>query len=150
MQTFKKISIIGLITMAFSSNQLFASTDQITNQQATTQSMIKSTSDQLNQPGGLLKSFRIHYPPKAQRESVEGWVKLQFDINERGYVADVKVLDAYPSRTFEQAAINGVKDWQFKPKTINGLAVAYQHQQTIDFELINYTMVDGKHVVGKQ
>lgn len=158
MPSAKSLSVIGLITMGLTTHHAIANINHYkgpfsgseSTQSSATQHSETMLQDHLNQAGGLLKSATISYPKKAQRESIEGWVELQIEIDEDGQVADVTVLNAKPSRIFEKAAINGVQGWQFKKKLVNGQAVSYQHNQTIDFKLINYTMVNGKHVIGKQ
>ncbi|MCX7552297.1 energy transducer TonB [Marinicella sp. S1101] len=104
----------------------------------------------INQDGGVLSAVKPHYPKKAQRESIEGWVKLVVDVNTAGELAEVTVVSAYPKRIFEKAAEQSLHEWQFKQKMVNGQAVPYQLTQTIDFKLINYTMKDGQIVIDEE
>ena len=94
----------------------------------------------------VLQTTKICYPAKAQRESIEGWVELLIKVDERGLVADVDVVQAKPARIFDKAAIEGVSQWRFKPKTVAGQTVPYEYRQTIDFELVNYINVNGQFV----
>jgi TonB family protein len=94
----------------------------------------------------VLHSVTPRYPAKAQRESIEGWVELVILVDEQGLVADVDVVKANPPRIFEKAAIESVNQWRFQPKMVAGQAVPYEYRQTIDFELINYMLVDGEIV----
>jgi TonB family protein len=97
-------------------------------------------------PAVLIYQVKPHYPAKAQLAGTEGWVELVLSVNELGQVADVDVVQSKPARVFDQAAVNSVYQWKFKPKTVAGKQVAFEYRQTIKFELINYINVDGKYV----
>lgn len=76
-----------------------------------------------------------HYPQRARRFAVQGWVNIQFVVNEEGRVEDVKVLDSEPEGTFERAVIRAVSHWRFKPGTIGGMPVKARVQQKIIFRV---------------
>ena len=49
---------------------------------------------------------RIHkvdakYPKEAYKKGLEGWVWLEFDVDESGAVKDVDIIDAFPDKTFK-------------------------------------------------
>ena len=94
----------------------------------------------------VLHAVTPRYPEKALRESIEGWVELLIKVDEQGLVADIDVVKANPPRIFEKAAVESVNQWRFQPKMVAGQAVPYEYRQTIDFELINYILVDGEIV----
>jgi TonB family protein len=54
------------------------------------------------------------YPYRAFRNGVEGHVKLQFTVDERGRARDIKVIEAYPEKTFDSAAVKAMKKWRFE------------------------------------
>ena len=75
------------------------------------------------------------YPRKAAQQGIEGWVKLEFTVQEDGKVTDIKVLEAEPRRIFDKAAKRAIERWKFKPRMVNGKAVKQQAIQVIEFKL---------------
>jgi protein TonB len=75
------------------------------------------------------------YPRKAARSGKEGWVKIEFTITPQGKVADPKVIASKPRRIFDRAALRAIKQWRFKPKTVDGKAVSRRAVQVIEFRL---------------
>lgn len=63
------------------------------------------------------------YPPRALQRGVEGWVQLRFTITAAGTVKDVEVVRAEPTTYFEEAAMNAVRKYKYKPKVVDGEAV---------------------------
>ncbi|MYF28736.1 MAG: TonB family protein [Gammaproteobacteria bacterium] len=64
------------------------------------------------------------YPGHAIKEGIEGHVLLEFVVTETGAVRDAVVLEAQPSGVFEQAALKAVAKFKYKPRTVDGKAVA--------------------------
>jgi len=54
------------------------------------------------------------YPRKAALEGVEGWVKLRFDLDEKGSPLNLKVVNSMPEGVFVDVSIKAVKQWKFK------------------------------------
>lgn len=75
------------------------------------------------------------YPYKAARRGIEGWVRVEFDVNEAGSVNNVVVIESDPPGTFDQAATRAVYRWKFKPRIVNGKAVAGKATQVVEFKL---------------
>ncbi len=76
------------------------------------------------------------YPPDAARDGREGWVKLQFTINEQGGVDDISVIDADPKRIFDREARRALSKWKYKPKIVDGKAVRQEGMFVqLDFKL---------------
>ena len=72
----------------------------------------------------------LDYPANAKGQ--QGTVVLQVLIGRDGMVQDAKFLQG--SLAFARAAIDGVKQWKFKPYTMNGRAVSVQTLLTISFK----------------
>ncbi len=77
------------------------------------------------------------YPPRAVRTGQEGWVRLEFTITADGRVEDPRVVDARPRRLFDRSALKAIRQWRFRPRMINGRAVAQRASQLIEFNLAN-------------
>lgn len=68
---------------------------------------------------GLLESHRAPiYPENAKQARISGTVVLQAVINKDGSVQDLKVVSG-PAE-LQQAALDAVKDWRYRPYLLNG------------------------------
>jgi TonB family protein len=72
----------------------------------------------------VVKSVSPEYPQKAMRRELEGYVDLNFTVDQAGEVVDVAVVKAEPADMFEDAAMRALKKWKFKPLVIDGEAVS--------------------------
>lgn len=66
----------------------------------------------------LVKQGAPIYPPTAFAGNIQGAVKLELLINERGVVADAKIVTGHPLLT--QTARDTMLRWTFRPFTVNG------------------------------
>ncbi len=73
------------------------------------------------------------YPRKALIDGTEGWVELEFTVTENGTVADAIVIAAQPKRLFDGAALQAIYRWKFKPRIVDGVAIAQRARQRIEF-----------------
>ncbi|WP_448565866.1 TonB family protein [Thalassotalea ganghwensis] len=77
-----------------------------------------------------------NYPMDAAQKGIQGWVKLQFDINKVGQVINVEVIDSQPSRIFDREAKKALKKWKYKAKVENGQAIEQKNVSIqLDFTL---------------
>jgi len=74
------------------------------------------------------------YTDEARQARVSGVVIVQALIDHNGVVKDVHVLKPLPYGLSE-AAVDAVKQWSFKPGTLNGEAVDVLFNLTINFKL---------------
>lgn len=76
------------------------------------------------------------YPPQALKNEIEGWVVVQFSINEVGAVTNAFVVESEPGTIFDEAALKAINRWRYNPRVENGVAVERVGLQTvIRFEL---------------
>lgn len=80
----------------------------------------------------LLRSVNPDYPAEAVPQKLHGSVVLQATIGRDGSVEDLKIVRGY--FVLGKAAIAAVKQWQFKPYTLNGHAARTQTVLTVKFD----------------
>jgi protein TonB len=78
----------------------------------------------------LTEQPALDYPANAKGQ--HGTVILQVLIGRDGTVQDAKFMQG--SLAFARSAIDGVKQWKFKPYSMNGRAVSVQTQLTMSFK----------------
>jgi protein TonB len=83
--------------------------------------------------GLLIKKVSPNYPQQALQMRIQGSVQLQASISKEGKISNVKTLggDAILAR----AASDAVKQWKYKPYTLNGEPVEIQTEITVIFRL---------------
>ncbi|MCX6550705.1 MAG: energy transducer TonB, partial [Acidobacteria bacterium] len=72
-------------------------------------------------PPTKLKDVKPVYPPIAVTARVQGVVVIEAIIGEDGKVRDARVLRGVP--LLDQAALDAVKQWEYEPTLLNGVAV---------------------------
>jgi periplasmic protein TonB len=82
--------------------------------------------------GLLAQSVDPVYPDTAKASGQKGSVVLQVLIGRDGAVQDAKFLQG--SLVFAKSAIDAVKQWHFKPYSMNGRAVLVQSTITLNFK----------------
>jgi protein TonB len=75
------------------------------------------------------------YPTQALRNGTRGWVELEFTIAPNGTVRDIQVIAAEPRGVFDSAASEAVAAWRFRPRVVNGQAVAQRSTVTMRFDV---------------
>jgi TonB family protein len=75
-----------------------------------------------------------NYPDQAKKNGIFGIVILATDIDENGDVTDARVLKGLPDG-LDQAAIDAVRQWKFRPAMKDGKPVAVTFNLTINFRL---------------
>ncbi len=78
----------------------------------------------LNAPvdGDALAIVRVlpRYPSRALSRGIEGWVLLEFSIDQLGQAIDPVVVEADPPGVFNRSAVNAVKRWKYRPMVEDG------------------------------
>jgi TonB family protein len=81
----------------------------------------------------LVKRVAPVYPTLAAQLHLQGTVKVQVVISKAGTVDSVKLVTGHPMLV--QAAIDAVKQWQYKPFVIDGQPVAVSTEIEVPFTL---------------
>jgi TonB family protein len=74
------------------------------------------------------------YTEIARKARIQGVVIVQAIIDKQGNVTNVKVLKGLPMG-LEEAAVSAMKQWKFKPATLNGRPVTVYYNLTVNFKL---------------
>jgi protein TonB len=73
------------------------------------------------------------YPRNALTARLSGTVVLQITIGVNGNVRGLKVLQGNP--VLARAAMDAVRQWRYRPSTLNGKLTEAQTEVTVNFEL---------------
>jgi len=92
---------------------------------------VRITSD-LRRPAKIRDVMPV-YPDIAMRARVAGMVVLEATIDAQGKVVNLRVLRSVP--LLDQAAIDAVRQWEFTPTRLNGVAVPVVMTVTVNFTL---------------
>jgi protein TonB len=76
------------------------------------------------------------YPRRALQRGIEGYVVVEFTVTKLGTVRDPRVVEAQPEGIFDQAAMDAVLKFKYKPRVVNGDTVEVEGvQNRLTFEL---------------
>jgi len=85
----------------------------------------------------LRTTYTPAYPLSASRYGFEGWVILQFDVNELGVPINIKAIDRDPkNKIFLKESIRAMKKWRYNPAIKNGKPILVKNKKhRFDFKL---------------
>jgi TonB family protein len=81
----------------------------------------------------LIYRVEPDYPEEARKQEIQGSVVLDVHINQDGGVQELNLVSG-PS-LLAQPAMDAVKQWRFKPRTVNSHPVEMQTRITLNFRL---------------
>jgi protein TonB len=81
----------------------------------------------------LVHRVEPDYPEEARKQQIQGAVVLDVHINQDGAVQELKLVSGHA--LLAQAAMDAVKQWRFKPHTVNNHPVEMQTRITLNFRL---------------
>ena len=87
--------------------------------------------------GPLVALVRVAptYPMRATSLGLEGYVVVQFDVRADGHVSNIVIIESTNS-IFDKVAIKAAERFKFKPRVVDGLALAsYGIQNMFRFSL---------------
>lgn len=84
-------------------------------------------------PARLIESRSPSYPRRALQRGVEGAVVVRLDVDERGFVENIRIVRSEPTGIFDQSVISAVEGYRYSPRLENEKPVAERNVE-ISFE----------------
>ncbi|MBD1581099.1 TonB family protein [Pseudoalteromonas sp. S16_S37] len=107
---------------------------------------LNATLNDLTQLSNEPTIYKVHdelpkYPQEAVRQGIEGWVWLEFDIDDSGKAINIEVVDSYPKHIFTASLLNAVERWRYSDAKQNHTLVYHfttykgeQYKQTLPIQ----------------
>jgi len=83
--------------------------------------------------GSLIRMIKPTYPPLARSARIEGSVILEALINKAGTIQNLHATSGHPMLI--PAALDAVRQWQYRPYILNGEPIEVETQITVNFTL---------------
>lgn len=93
--------------------------------------------DDMRTPPQVIKQVMPVYPDDARAEGIEGRVVVRVTISKEGAAIRPEVVVSSGDPRLDQAAIDSILAWKFKPATINGMKEAVDVQIPLKFQLVD-------------
>jgi protein TonB len=77
----------------------------------------------------MAMGFPPVYPPRAITSGTEGYAVVGFSVSPAGEVFDAYVIESEPGTLFDRAALNAIKKFRYRARTVNDKPVATAGQQ---------------------
>jgi protein TonB len=84
-------------------------------------------------PASLIHQVNPVYPPIARQTHVQGIVVMEATIDKDGEIDSLRVISGHP--LLNQAAVDAVKQWKYRPATLNSEPVDVVTTITVTFTL---------------
>lgn len=62
-----------------------------------------------------LEGGRPSYPAGARADGVQGYVVLEYRVDEEGRVTAPRVVESVPPGVFDAAALGAIRSWRYRP-----------------------------------
>jgi protein TonB len=88
--------------------------------------------------GGPLPIVKVspQYPERARKRGIEGYVLIQFTIDELGRVVDPVIIEAEPAGVFDRSAMEAVQRFKYRPRVLHGQPMSVNGvKHRLSFEL---------------
>lgn len=87
-------------------------------------------------PMAPLSQTYPHYPESARLRGMEDEMLVRYFIDKKGHVRQVDILQHASKSIFDEAAVEAIRHWRFKPMIAEGVPVEVVHELTVRFRLI--------------
>ena len=78
------------------------------------------------------------YPEKAKKLQLEDQVIVRYIIGKKGQVIDVQIIDHAKDAMFDDATLDAIRKWRFRPMIQDGKPVEVVHELAVNFVLIRH------------
>jgi protein TonB len=78
------------------------------------------------------------YPDSAKKAQLEDQVIVRYVIGKNGRINDVQILSHANYPAFDDAVLDAIRQWRFRPMIKDGKPVEVVHELAINFELIRH------------
>lgn len=75
------------------------------------------------------------YPSTARRRNQQGTVRVEVCLDDRGQQLQLKLIQSSGVQSLDEAALEAVKSWRFRPEIVDGRAVPSRVEIPIEFAL---------------
>ena len=82
-----------------------------------------------------IAQLKPQYPLRAKRMGIEGHVKVELEVDARGEVKDIRIIESVPEGVFDGAVKRALMHWTFRPKSVEGKNVAQKGVLMLNFNL---------------
>ncbi len=76
------------------------------------------------------------YPEEGRNKQLEDQVIVRYTIGKNGRVIDVQIIDHAREPMFDQATIDAIRQWRFRPMIKDGKPVEVVHELAVNYVLI--------------
>lgn len=83
----------------------------------------------------MISAVQPAYPAEALTAAIEGTVRLNISVDERGRVTHVEVLVSSGNPSLDAAAVQGAQGWRFTPALRQGRPVPSEVRRKVVFRL---------------
>ena len=83
--------------------------------------------------GNLIHRVQPEYPQLARQARIQGTVVLRAVISREGRIENLQVLSGHP--LLVPAALDAVRQWRYRPYSLNEQPVEVETQITVNFTL---------------
>ncbi len=100
---------------------------------------LRSEGGEFSPDGNYLPIVKVApvYPRYAQTHGIEGYVVLEFVVTRTGSTADAVVVESSPPDVFDNAALDAVQKFKYKPRVVDGKPVEVTGvRNRVSFELL--------------
>ncbi len=83
--------------------------------------------------GNLIVRVQPDYPAQARQIRIQGKVVLRAVISREGTIENLQVVSGHPMLV--RAAVEAVRQWRYRPYSLNGEPVEVETEVTVNFVL---------------